>query len=532
MRWDLIVPVIGMYVLVAIIAGIALRRVKTSVDYMLAGRQLGYGLMIPHIVGAFFGAGSTIGIASLSYIWGLGGAWYNMAEALGLWLLMAFLARRLWHLGRRLNFVTLPDLLESYYGRTFKAITGLFIALGYASWVAGQIAGAGRVLQQVTGFPLLYSIIIGTLLVGFYAGFGGLWGSVFADLVFGSLTVIGALIVGPILVHQFGGWNALLAKLPAGYASFFWLGEKAPFAGMFGWTSLKQLVWYILVFTPAFAIGQLNIQRIYASKDEGVAHGMSTFIASYVFVQPVFFALIGMIAFALNPKLPSRDAAAPWVMANAMGPVLGALFLCSLVAVIMSCAAAGLNTAVASLVRDIWRLINPKLDELRAGRILSVWVMAASFVFAVLIPDVVGWLSLGFTLMGISLFVPTVVMVATRGRPTKWATATGAVWSSVIGGGVAILWKALMQMYGKPFTNWDPIFIGLPVEIVLLLAISRMTASTCPPQTGEQAERLKVVREVFDQVRPTWSKEGWGTVVFLASMVLALWILPWLFQFV
>lgn len=527
MRWDLIIPVLLMYAGVAVLTSVALRRVRDSLDYMLAGRQLGYGLVIPHIIGAFFGAGSTIGVSALAYIWGFGGSWYNMAEALGLWILMAFMARRFWHLGKRLNFVTLPDLLESYYGKGFKAITGLFIALGYMSWVAGQIVGGGRVLQTITGFPLVWGIILATALVGFYAGFGGLWGSVFADLVFGSLTVIGAVVIAPVLISQVGGWSGIVSRVPANYLHFFWLGEKNPiWGGIYGWTSVKWFIWYLMVFVPAFAIGQLNIQRIYACKSERVAAGMSTFISAYVMIQPVFFAVFGMVAFALNPNLPSKDAAAPWVMANAMSTPVAVVFLCSVMATILSCAAAGLNVSSSSLVRDIWRQKNPNLDELKAGRIASLGVTLLSLVLALALPDVVGWLALGFTLMSCSLFIPTAAIVVAKGRFTKWATPKGAIWSSLIGGGAAILWKVLIQVYGMPFKNWDPVFIGLPTSVVLFFIISAMTSNEKIQANETYKARIKTIQEVFDEVRPCFAFEGKDSLIVLASIFVAIFVMP------
>lgn len=529
MRWDLIVPVLIMYAAVFVVTSIALKRVRDSLDYMLAGRQLGLGLMIPHIIGAFFGAGSTLGVTALAYIWGMGGTWYNIAEALGLWLLMVFLARRLWHLGKRLDFVTLPDLLESYYGNRFKIITGLFIAAGYMSWVAGQIVGGGRVLEMITGFPLLWAIILSSILVGFYAGFGGLWGSVFADLIFGSMTVVGSVIVVPILIHQLGGWQEIMSKVPETYASFFWLGEKNPQWGIYGWTSVKWFFWYLMVFMPAFAIGQLNIQRIYASKTEKVAHQMSTFIASYVAIQPVFFAAIGIIAFALAPDLAARDQAAPWVMTNVMNTAVGALFLCGVMATVMSCAAGGLNTAVSSIVRDLWRNVNPKVDELKAGRITSLAIMILSLVFALVFPDVVGWLALGFTLMGVSIFIPTVIMVIKKGQPSVWATSGGAFWSSLIAGLACVFWHFMTLTVGKPYSNLHPIFIGFPIALVLILVISRLMPETEDRKGPEQTARIKVVREVFTEIHPTFALEGWGTIIFFLSVLFAIHVLPKLF---
>ena len=527
-RWDLLLPVFLMYAAVVVVVSFGLKKVKTSLDYMLAGKQLGYKLLIPHIIGAFFGAGSTIGVASLAYMWGLGGAWYNMAEALGLWIVMALFARRLWHLGRKLNFVTVPDLLKMYYGDKFRVITGLFIGMGYMSWVAGQIVGGGRVLEQVTGFPLLPAVLISAALIAFYAGFGGLFGSVLADLIFGSATVIGALLVAPLLVQYLGGWEVLVSKLPEGYTSFFWLGETNPKWGLIGWTSIKNFLWYLLVFTPAFAIGQLNIQRIYASKSEDVAFGMSTFIASYVFLQPVFFAVIGMIAYAMNPNLPHRDLAAPWVMANVMPYYLAVVFLASLIGVVMSCAAGGLNTATASFVRDIWKYYNPNVDELKAGRIVSAIIMVLSLIFAILLPDVVKWLALGFTLMGIGLFLPTLVLFLRKGKPWKWATPSGALWSTVIGGAAAIIWFVLSRTVGGVFSEWHPIFIGLPIEIVLFFIISRATSHEIE-DIEEKSPQLKTIQEIMESYGPEARKEGVGTAIFIITALFTLLVLPKLF---
>lgn len=531
MKWNLIIPVLIMYVVVAFVTGMAMKRMKNSSDYMLGGGNLGYGLIIPHIIGAFFGAGSTIGVTSLAYIWGMGGAWYNMAEAVGLWLLMAFLARRLWNLGRRLKFVTLPDLLESYYGKKYKLITGLFIGMGYMSWIAGQIVGGGRIFETITGFPLLWSIVICSLLVGFYAGYGGVFGSVYADLIFGSLTVIGAVIIAPVLIHQNGGWASIMSKVPENFSSFMWLGEKKPVVGIYGWTSLKWFLWYLMVFTPSFAIGQLNISRIYACKSEKVAHGMSTFIASYVMVQPIFFAVIGIVAFAFNPNLASRDAAAPWVMSNLMGTFVGSIFLCSIIATIMSCAAAGLNTSVSSFVRDIAKQIKPDFDEFKGSRKIAIAVMVASVIFAILLPDVVGWLSLGFTLMSIALFVPTFAMVVNKGKPSKWSNSNGAVWSSIIGGTIAIAWKALIVTYGAPYSALDPVFVSLPISIILFFAISRMTSNNLLEKTDEQKKTLSVIQEVFTEIKPNWANEGKSTLIFVACGLFAIFILPKLFYF-
>ena len=163
---------------------------------------------------------------------------------------------------------------------------------------------------------------------------------------------------------------------------------------------------------------------------------------------------------------------------------------------------------------------------MKAGRIASLGVTALSLVFALSLPDVVGWLALGFTLMSCSLFVPTVVIVATRGRFTKWATPAGAIWSTLIGGGSAIAWKILTQFYGAPFRDWDPVFIGLPVSVILFFVISAATSNEKIQKDETYKVRIKTIQEVFDEIRPCFAFEGKDSIIIALSVLLAIFVLP------
>jgi Na+/proline symporter len=216
-------------------------------------------------------------------------------------------------------------------------------------------------------------------------------------------------------------------------------------------------------------------------------------------------------------------------MTHVMNPVVGAIFLCGVMATVMSCAAGGLNTAVSSIVRDLWRNVNPQLDELKAGRIASFVIMVLSLIFALILPDVVGWLAIGFTLMGVSLFIPTVFMVATKGYPSKWATSQGAFWSALIAGGVCVVWQILSKTVGAPYADYNPVFLGYPVALVVFLVVSRLTPENESTMDPVQRERLHATRKIFEKIKPTFAMEGWGTIVFFLSTIFAIWVLPKLF---
>ncbi len=128
--------------------------------------------------------------------------------------------------------------------------------------------------------------------------------------------------------------------------------------------------------------------------------------------------------------------------------------------------------------------------------------------------------------MSCSLFIPTVAIVVTRGRFSKWATPSGAIWSTLIGGGAAILWKVLIQIYGMPFRNWDPVFIGLPISVVLFFVISSMTSNESIQKNETYKTRVRTIQEVFDEVRPCFAFEGKDSIIVALSVLVAIFAMP------
>src|SRR5260370_21230235 len=106
------------------------RRVKTSSDFLVAGRSLGPGRLFATFLAANIGAGSTVGATGLGYRFGLS-AWWGVASAsIGTLLLSQFLEPHLWTMAQPHRLAALPDFLEFLYGKAVDALISVLLSCG------------------------------------------------------------------------------------------------------------------------------------------------------------------------------------------------------------------------------------------------------------------------------------------------------------------------------------------------------------------------------------------------------------------
>src|SRR5271155_2873760 len=94
------------------------RQVKSSTDFLVAGRSLGPGRLFATFLAANIGAGSTVGATGLGYRFGMSAWWWVGSASIGTMLLSQFLGPKLWTVAKQHNLATLPDFLEFRYGKT------------------------------------------------------------------------------------------------------------------------------------------------------------------------------------------------------------------------------------------------------------------------------------------------------------------------------------------------------------------------------------------------------------------------------
>ena len=177
------------------------RRIRTESDYIVAGRQLGYGLATFTIFATWFGAETTIGSAGAVYTSGVAGATSDPFGYGACLLLMGIVfAVPLW----RRKLTTLADLFRDRFSSRVEKLAVLLMVPTSLLWAAAQIRAFGQVLSASSGFNVELAITIAAGIVIAYTAFGGMLADAWTDLVQGIVLVLGLVVLFGAMLYQVG----------------------------------------------------------------------------------------------------------------------------------------------------------------------------------------------------------------------------------------------------------------------------------------------------------------------------------------
>jgi solute:Na+ symporter, SSS family len=455
------------------------RKAKNLTDYALAGKSLGYVVMIGTLVGACIGAASTMGKAGKSYesgiIFLIAGAGY----VTGL-ILFGFFSKRL----REIGIWTVPDALRKRYGPGMDLATGAAMFLTVIAIFGGQIIGIGLIFTAVgKSFGLTYTtaILLSGVILIFYTMVGGLFAVVYSDLIQSAIMLLSIGLILPIVVLTRSselGQTWTLLQPHAGNL----LGGMSPF----------YLV-SILIIDATFCMIDPGLwQRANAAKSTSVIR-TSMFVTAGVYVYwSVVCVLLGVLGSGLIPnivaKYGSTDAIIPVLVVSYLPPVIKGLCLTGLMAVMMSTASVCLLISGTTVANDLVKPFRPEMKDkglLLTAKLTILIVGALGIVFALFMKSLFDILLLAFAVYVSAVFVP--IMAA-----LFWdkATRQGAIVSSIVSTVICVGLYAV-KMFMK--VSWlEPIMVSLVASLFIMVGVSLATykpESATPrlfPKRGEQ----------------------------------------------
>ena len=182
---------IAIYLLALVGVGIyKTKMVKSSEDFMVAGRILPWYILVGTLLATWMGSGSLFSGAGLGYrngpaaLWSSAGAWLGIA-------LIYFIAKRIRNFGK----ITVPDIFEIRYGNFAAVIATITTVIAYTTIVSYQFRGGGKVLSMVSNgmISLEAGIIITAAFAISYTVLAGMFSVVYTDVVNGVLMTVGVL---------------------------------------------------------------------------------------------------------------------------------------------------------------------------------------------------------------------------------------------------------------------------------------------------------------------------------------------------
>ncbi|MEH6366920.1 MAG: sodium:solute symporter [Pseudomonas marincola] len=432
-----------------------MRRAKTREDYLVAGRNLGPGFYMGTMAATVLGGASTIGTVRLGYVYGLSGFWLCATLGLGIVGISLFLAKPL----LKLKIFTVTQVLERRYSPTARTASAA-IMLIYALMIGAiSTIAIGTVMGVLFDLPFWVSILIGGGIVVAYSTVGGMWSLSLTDIVQFLIMTIGLVfILMPMSISDAGGWDALVAKLPASYFSMTAIG----------WDTI---ITYFLIYFFGIFIGQDIWQRVFTARSEKVAKVAGSAAGIYCVLYGLAAAIIGMAAKVLIPDLENVNNAFASIVQLSLPDGVRGLVIAAALAALMSTASAGLLAASTTAAQDLWPLLRKgKGNESSAheNRIFTFLLGLVVLAIALVVSDVISALTMAYNLLVGGMLIPLLGAIY-----WKHASTAGAIASMALGSLTACVF-----MYIDGLEANTPIYYSLAAGGVSFVAISLMTRAS------------------------------------------------------
>jgi sodium/proline symporter len=466
------------------------KKTKGADDYFLGGRGLSGPVAALSAQASDMSGWLLMGLPGSVYALGTGQAWIAVGLALGTiinWLVIAKPLRAYTIVAN--NSITLPEFFGNRYHDDKKILLGIssvIIVIFFLVYTASALASGGKLFNSVFGLDYHVAMLVGAIVILLYTYLGGFLAVCTTDFVQGTLMLI-ALLAVPIVAWGFvkGDMASLLAQSgvePSSYLSFFHNGDH-PITAV---EIISNLAWGL-----GYCGMPHILVRFMAVKNEKELKKSSVIAIVWVLISLALAVVIGLLGRAfLFPTILGETAGAPSTESVFIEMIkkvfmdylplsfVGGIFLCGILAAIMSTADSQLLVCSSSVSADIYKdIFNPDASNesvLRIGRIVTIVVAVIAIIIAwnpdssvmTLVSD--AWAGLG------AAFGPLVVMSLFWKR----TNLPGAVAGLISGAVVVIVWDYLPLMGGQTIgavTGLYSLVVGFAVSLICIVVVSLVT---------------------------------------------------------
>jgi SSS family solute:Na+ symporter len=444
------------------------KRVKSTSDFLIAGRKLGLLLTTATLAAIQLGAGVILGGAELgaqSGVWP--GMWYGIGCGGGLILAGLLVASKMRRQG---GYVPL-DFFASRYGEkkwvrfwgwlsNIPSLLGIFVA---------QVMAAGTIFS-LFGVDYKTGIIISGVVIMLYSVLGGMISVAVVNFLQLTIIVLGIPLVAVMSLLQSGA--------PLSETAVHALSTPFIPQGMF-----SQAVFVIVPFFLAISVSYDAFMRYQSAKSEKAAKWGCILGGVIVILISFCVGLVGATGKAIYPTLENAEILPKMIQAS-LPPVLAGLVVSSLLAAAMSTGNCLLISLAGCFSRDLYnKVFHPsvKLDELKHSKTLSRTVIVGTLLIGITIAFYAKGILYTIIIFNYpymaSLLVPLLGGVLWKGATTK-----GAIAALFVGGAIGV--ASFAAGVPGPLQGLFNIDLGLltayAVSAVVFVSVSLMTSDQNP----------------------------------------------------
>ena len=491
--------VIIIYFAVTVLIGI-LSGLKSKGSDSFVGAQMGLLAIVCASTGEWLGGTATTGVSEYGFNYGLSGAWYTIANAVGTMFLGLCFAK----LYRSVDSVTVPGIIQQFFGKKARTVSSALLIFVMLAVGLSQMVAAGKLGVAILGLDFNVTCIIFAIIFIVYTLAGGMKAVAATNTLHLFVMYAGAILGVVMVVSKLGGWGEFVTGIEAVEADALARGaSNTNYFSMFTIGGTKISSWLIASLFGA-CTAQAGIQPVLAAKDVPTAK-KACIITAFV-VAPFGFAtaLLGMGAKVLsfNGNLLGLDGvnvtdakqALFTLMMNLPGWA-GGLILASLLAAILSTVSPIILAAGTMFTKDIYQGVLKKdasdKQVLFMGRLTTAisgvicCVAAMGLVNASAVLDLV---YAAYSLRG------AIFIIILFGIYTKIASQRASIWSMWATGIVAVGWVAIKLITGSYLiAGVTETYAAAAVAVIATLVFSAIFKPSAE-EAAEKAEKMAALK--------------------------------------
>lgn len=434
-------------------------------EYFIGNRGLG-GFVLAMTTIATYGSVSSF-VGGPGQAWSIGFGWVYMAvvQVTALVLLYGIMGKKMALVSRKLDAVTVVDVIRARYGSDLLAnLSALIIVVFFVATMVAQFVGGAKLFEAVTGYSYTTGLFLFGAAVILFTTIGGFRGVAVTDALCGIAMLVGMGVLAVGILEAGGGYEAIMASIAANHPAML-----EPFSGGNMPAGLYLTQWLLVgVFT--FVLPQ-SVVRTMGYKDTKSLHRamiMGTVIIGAMMIGVTSLGVLaaGVLTDDLVAYGGSVDNIIPLSIVGTLPPVLAGVAIIGPIAASISTVSSLLISSSSAIVKDVYLRHCEKTGKRPADRRVAVSSQAVTlgvgvlaFVLAVTPPDLI-W---------------KINMFAFGGLETAffWVLVCGLFWKRANKTG------ALLSMAGGTLAYCTSMALGFKVADLHQIVIGIAVAGAC-----------------------------------------------------
>jgi SSS family solute:Na+ symporter len=434
------ITILIIYGLILLVIGIyANRRIKTPLDYFLAGKRTGVWQVSGSLLATILGGSAILGTIGLAGSQSWASVWYLLSASFGLFCLLP-VVRKVYMKGK----FTLPELIGQYYGESARKVTSVIIPVAWLGIVAAQIIAGAQILVSFFGMSYSSGVLFTGVIFIVYTYIGGQVSIMKTDL-FQAFFIIAGVVLTAVMLPA-----GNISKLPTLADSFPFNAQYSPF----------DLFIMILTFSSTFVVGPDIYSRVFCSKDSKTAFRSVLIVALILIPFAFVLSYVGIYAAAIHSG--AENSSALINLANLYLPEWATgILVAALISAVLSTAATTLLTSSMILSELFHKDINNQ-KSFRQTKLFIIGIGILSMIISLKITSIVASLLLALSFYSGAFIIP--MIAALFNLPyNKHLSIT-----AMLTGGILALTGKLLMTYNHPELGSTILISGFVMNAMLI----------------------------------------------------------------